>query len=119
MIPYSGVTYKFSDGTGSKEYEIKSNGDYLAEVQELTDIIQGKKEDSSNKYDLNGDGRVSITDVSLLIGQRLGAGVPTVWKLKNGEVMAVMSVVSGGPLSGKGAYKGIIGEVIIDIAKAV
>ena len=117
MIPYSGVTYKFSDGTGSKEYEIKSNGDYLAEVQEITDIIQGKKEDSSNKYDLNGDGRVSITDVSLLIGQRLGAGVPTVWKLKNGEVMAVMSVDSGGPLSGKGAYKGIIGEVIIDIER--
>ena len=103
MIPYTGKQYIFSDAASGREYVIKSDGDYLAEIQEMMDTVLSGN--NPNDYD--------ITDIAKLNEERLNAA--TVWKLKNSEVMVVVPMTTTVSLSGKGAYKGIVAEVIVDI----
>ncbi len=105
MIPYSGKNYVFSNGAGLQDYEVKSDGEYLAELQEMMDMILGKK-DNPNNY--------TVLEYTRLLEERLNSGMATVWKLKNGEVMIVLPAENEA-LAGKGAYKGIVAEVLVDI----
>ena len=94
MVAFSGVTYTFTDGANSETYKLEHS-----EIKKTLDKMA--KDDSD----------VDIADLVKVQNKAASSA----WKLKDGSLILTMPILEPEYLEGKGIYKRIIGEVLVDI----
>ena len=93
MVEYD-VAYKFKDGANSKTYTLQHS-----EIGKTLEKMA------------NDEGDFTMADV-VKLQDKVGGSA---WKLKDGSLILTMPILEPHYLEGKGIYKRIIGEVLVDI----